>query len=1091
MAFKLLNTAPEILPLFQPNQVLTYEHLNNLKDFLFQQERYTRNKLIGSGIVCGLSFDWITLGVNAEVVIQEGVATTSAGYLMVYTKPVENNVEMTYTHRRNYDKLNQYIPFDDLTVLGNETIYELITLGQFNAESVMPKSQLMENDRVNRVLILLYEIDPKDAAKCLDENCDDKGKMSLFTLRPLLVPISVIDKVLDANNTKKFNTEEGRGWKGIDKKLQGTNVDMIKVPNLFKNSNLQNVNNATKMVQLVTNEVTIGYLNAEGAKIDALLNAFPWVFSTQMTSMTGSHPWLAASPGSNLGQRFSTLAQNFRGNAANNNYMQYLYDYVRDVADAFNELYCKTTDLVSECGGNEFQYPYHIMLGRAEANTESKKWYDENKYLQPGPKAFRYRHYFVLSPIMGTQFMLYEEVQQLLLRLTRLIDNFLVNVNSTFIKVSPSRDYENPLGTRALPYYYDVADTPAIRSVWNYESTRRNKIWLHTGYQLVTDDPAGQASLLSLDTRGNDFYRIEGHMNKNVDTAATELDAIRTAYNLPFQIATASVQISNTTKDVSCHFPDLDEDYNYYRDRVLGYMREYLHILDLIPNTLSQNMANEIKKMMDVLLKARCLKDFDYNEYKNHYARIFWFWVLALGEGWKNNPSDASQNFNQTHNLINILFFSPIYRIWYSYLYRKTLLVEIEVEGVPELAKKVTGWEHLAGVRRGETFLMVYEPGLNNNIIADFNLPDLDHCSCGCKTNPCDNENRSLVPPLEKAVIMIVDLANSNTSGRDKAYWVPGQAVYRLELESMGFYKGDSNIDPEIIITSDEPGQNQVSFLIGKWVTGIAEGNFFQVDFDPNKAKGVKPFGVYYYHLKGDFDSGKVTGLLLLGILGKISGNYTHIVDAVIGAKPMASYPYEPTDYKAQPVNLVFPGVNSYKTINGQRAQFIITPEGNQVAILKDRKNQMCFMVMKARNPEVFECPFIMTANGNSLNGTLVVNIYDKGSAPPNGTVKGVVLDEKGNPVGDATIRMGRKEVYTDEKGNYTIKGVKAGDMVEIEKEGYRTRRGQVKSNMEERTQLEPEIKMSTEETILQSMPLLNEWLKNVDLKSFTHFFKA
>lgn len=1089
MAFKLLNTAPETLPLFMPNQVLTYGHLNDLKDFLFQQERYTRNKLIGSGIVCGLSFDWITLGANAEVIIQEGCASTSAGYLMVYTKPVENNAVVTYTHRRNYDKLNQYIPFNDGTVLGNETIYELITLGQFNAENVAPKSQLMENDRVNRVLILLYEIDPKDAAKCLDENCDDKGKTSIFTLRPLLVPIAIIDKILDANASKDFNTEEGRGWRGIDKKLQGANVNLIQVPSLFKNFVMQNMNTPAQLVALFKNQVTNGYLSSEGTKIDALLNAFPWIFSQQMASLGSAHPWMAGPPAANLGQRFATLAQNFRNNVANDNYIQYLYDYVRDVADAFNELFMKTTDLISECGGNEFQYPFHIMLGRAEANDESKKWYDENKYLQPGAKAFRYRHYFVPSPIMGTQFMLYEEVQQLLVRLIRLVDNFLVNTQNTFIKVSPSKDYENPLGIRALPYYYDKADTPSIRAVWNYESTRRNKVLQHAGYQLVTDDAAGQASLLAQDTRANDFYRIEGHVNRNVDTVAAELDTLRNEYNLPFQIAMASLQVVNNTKQVSCHFPDLDEDYNYYRDRVLGYMREYLFILEQLPTPLSQGMIVHIKNMIEILLKARCLKDFDYAAYKNNYARIFWLWVMALGAGWQGNPGDASQQFNQTLNLVNIVFFSPIYRIWYSYLYRQTLLVEIEVDGVMELAKKVTGWEHLAGVRRGETFLMVYDSPQSKNVIADFNLPDLDKCSCGCKTNPCDGKSRSLVSPLEKPVIMIVDLTNNSPSGRDKAFWVANKGVYRLELESMGFYKGDSTIDKEIRITTDEQGQFPVNFLEGQWVNHIAEGNMFRVDLDPNKAKGVNGFGIYYYHLKGDFDQGLVTGLLLLGIQGKVSGNYNHIIDAIIGTKPVPSYPYAKADFRKEKVELKFPQGATTQNVSGKQVQVINTPMGNQIMIREDRDKHMYFLVSKIKKPEVVEYPFIMIANNNSVNGTFVVNIYEKGGAPPAGPVKGVVLDEKGNPVSEATVRMGKKEAYTDEKGNYSISGGKTGDVVEIEKEGFRIKRSQVKAKMEEKVVLESDPRESTEDTILKSMPLLKDWLKSVDLDSLKTFF--
>ena len=43
--------------IFEPDQVLTNDHLNELFDYLDVQERLTRNKLIGIGIVCGLEID--------------------------------------------------------------------------------------------------------------------------------------------------------------------------------------------------------------------------------------------------------------------------------------------------------------------------------------------------------------------------------------------------------------------------------------------------------------------------------------------------------------------------------------------------------------------------------------------------------------------------------------------------------------------------------------------------------------------------------------------------------------------------------------------------------------------------------------------------------------------------------------------------------------------------------------------------------------------------------------------------------------------------------------------------------------------------
>ena len=488
MAFELLTPVYNQLPNFQPNQVLTYNHLNEVVNYLYQQERYTRNKLIGNGIVCGLSFQWQTLAApNAQVIIEDGVAVTSAGYLVIFQQPrTQNGTIIPYTHRRDFDRLNKFIPFDDAAVYANETIYELITLDEFNADSIsMSKQLLLENDRTNRVLVLLFDPEVKDVAKCLDESCDDKGKIYLFTPRPLLIPIAVLDKILNATNARKFWTEEGRGWKAIDSRLQGANLDFANVPNLFTNYDLQAINTPPGIQNLFKSKMQNADLDLIRNRINALLNAFPWMFTTALDALKlAEMPALTLPPAANLGDQFRAKAINFR-DTFNANYIQYLYDFIRDVTDAYNELYVEATSLVSECGGNEWRNPFHIMLGKAQPNLDSVKPYEENKYLLPGPQNFKYRHYFIPSPVMDEQFMLYEKVQQLLKRLVRLINNFGVNLNDTTIKISPSRDYDKDLGIRAIPYYYALASTALIQNVWNYQSTWRNKVARHRGYQTV------------------------------------------------------------------------------------------------------------------------------------------------------------------------------------------------------------------------------------------------------------------------------------------------------------------------------------------------------------------------------------------------------------------------------------------------------------------------------------------------------------------------------------------------------------------------------------------------------------------------------
>src|SRR4029079_19179985 len=77
--------------IFEPDQVLTNDHLNEMFDYLDTQERLTRNKLIGIGIVCGLEIDNQPASIN----ISKGCGVTSKGYLIVW-----EGVDLT-----------QYIPY--------------------------------------------------------------------------------------------------------------------------------------------------------------------------------------------------------------------------------------------------------------------------------------------------------------------------------------------------------------------------------------------------------------------------------------------------------------------------------------------------------------------------------------------------------------------------------------------------------------------------------------------------------------------------------------------------------------------------------------------------------------------------------------------------------------------------------------------------------------------------------------------------------------------------------------------------------------------------------------------------------------------
>lgn len=1044
MALKLMDPVYTQMPFFQPNQVLTYNHLNDLAGYLYQQERYTRNKLIGTGIVCGLSYSWVAAGANAQVLIDEGCAVTSAGYLIVFKQP-ENvaGALIPYTHRRNFTRLKDVEPFKSVPGIAGKTVYELITLDQFNAETEVPKSILANADKTNRVLILLFDLQTLNVAKCLDESCDDKGKIYDFTPRPLLVPVDVIDSILNANNTKPFFTEPGRSYKGKESVL--FELDYLNLKNLFKNNNLQNVNTPADLVNIFKAPCLDPDLTAIRNTMDALVTKFPWIFNTQFNCMKAEVAALAAQ---SLGALFFSKAQTFRNSAASNNYMQYLYDFLRDIVDAYNELFSSVTDLVGECGGNEFMHPFHVMLGLPQTN-DTLACYQEEKYNEHNHK---YRNYFVPSPVMDGQFMLYEKVQSQFKRLVRIVANFNINIANTTIKVTPGKDYDWMLGDRVLPYFYLQANIDKIKGVWNYDAARRNKIARIKGYQLAFT----QDQLMDEDTSKNNFYRIEGHIGNTAAIALAAIDVLRNKYNLPFAVSTISIQPKTNT--VICAFPDLDEEYNYYRDRVLGYIREIERWLDgvkddiakiAILKTLYEKIVPAIKLMKEILA-ARCIKDFNYNEYKKQYVNIWNAFFELYVELQSSNVTNANQALNSVINIFNIIFFRPIYKIWYMYKYRLAVLAQAEITGLKILATKTTGLQHLAGVRSGETFLLVTDQVQGDKVVADFSLPDLPGCGCECKAAPCDGQKRTLVSPLQKPIIMVVDynFTDEKSLAKTKARYDKVKKQYVLELDSMGFYKADSTIIKGIKVFNDKG-------TVFNLINGAWENEKFILRYNANDDS--KNDGVFklFYELKGNFDETKVTGELFLFVIGRVKANAEGTYTVAVGIKATEYYPYNKVEMTKTRPDMKFDGSTKRKTIGGIKADVYTTAGGNELAIFKDRKGLPFIQVVNIKSTGVENVPISIESGNGSVKSTIQVNVVDKKEKLANDKVSGIIKSDDGTPVKDVRISFGNKEVITNEKGEYTLTGVKAGDVIAFEKAGYKTTSLQANSKLNPDVNLE------------------------------------
>jgi hypothetical protein len=163
-------------PEFVADQLLTSEHLNQVFNYLDEQERMTRTNLIGIGIVCGLEVK--TNNAGTSVRITKGCGVTSEGYLV-------SMPETVYTEYRIFDPVKEryYDKFVDISAKTKKfNLFELVQSAVFE-DSIELSGEFLKD----KVVLIFVELLEEQNKNCDPNSCDDKGISVTATFRPLLV----------------------------------------------------------------------------------------------------------------------------------------------------------------------------------------------------------------------------------------------------------------------------------------------------------------------------------------------------------------------------------------------------------------------------------------------------------------------------------------------------------------------------------------------------------------------------------------------------------------------------------------------------------------------------------------------------------------------------------------------------------------------------------------------------------------------------------------------------------------------------------------------------------------------------------------
>jgi len=528
-------------PIFETNQVLNDRHLNELRKYLDEQNRLTRSKLIGIGIVCG--FD-ISVNDKNHIAISSGCGITSEGFLACLEEE-----KTTFTYYKDYVNPSGYNMFSEIKT------QVLLTKSEDNATALSTGTFL--NDKV---VVALVECVDNKADTCSAQDCDEHGTWRDFHLRFLLITEKEAIGLLKKVNQELSGVNTSTDMANILNKKHLLDVLAIKrVSCLGKNGigNLDRFEDLALLYIKAISGVVEGMVGSNDKKVKGIFesayNAFKPVLSRTIKEST-----------------LQTSINNLRkvlNDVKNKKQMtQYFYDFVKDMISAYNEFVDKAFDLMDNCCPDDVLFPKHLFLGKAKSYS--------------GCEPSIYRSYFKQPPIYnGNNERLVEVVrlfEKILLMIDALsLDKIEVNKN---VRITPSLGPMEALSERAIPYYYNVKDKQgSLFEYWNYDKYRRCKADLNLSYHshhYSKKDIIENPLCYSLDAYP--FFRIEGHQGKKLEIVSDKLTQLINDNNLPIKFIALKLGSISDEKigGFNCKFEDLDLIYASLRSEIICMLKK-------------------------------------------------------------------------------------------------------------------------------------------------------------------------------------------------------------------------------------------------------------------------------------------------------------------------------------------------------------------------------------------------------------------------------------------------------------------------------------------------------------------------------------
>jgi hypothetical protein len=719
--------------IFENDQVLTADQLNDLFNYLDVQTRLTRTKSIGVGIIYGFEIGVIDTG---HLVLSKGAAITTDGDLLNF----------------DYDQeFDQYAVFEDLNARypyfltdANQPI-PMFELRDSRFAGSVPGSDLASFETSTSTVlkdyagILYLEDYNNDPDLCTGTDCDNKGVTAMKELKVLLVHKNNVGALLQsmpAMNKDYFS------------------LDDLNIPRVAVSPDIDTYT-----------ELNASFVNALAVKSDIqdkLAKAYQicrLIVEDDFESGDPTEGWK------------NSLDQQFNQGASF--YSQYVYDYARDLSYAYTELRESlfSDDMLALPDVNLF--PKHVLIGLVRnANIKNPipvlpfpdlrlPPFRDLPIFQPGLlvnglnlnvlkirnirfnlgiliKRFNpihidldYRHHFYESPLLNSNNDPDEITRFCFMRIHCMITNFKsptaedVQTIDQGLKITPSLFEDAPLGDRSIPFYYKYDPNFPLNLYWNFNANNRkreNQILSYNSGQYAANNPATFFPLKFNILKYN-FFRIEGHIGFKLADVEAALTKTILDNNLPINIQTVQVEKQiDTILPKPWFFPHL----YMYEKSVKSTFLDRLNDADVVNDDLVQktNIPNfpttEFKTAkQSVIENTRDVADTQFN-FMNFSTAV----SNAVNAVTNVKAQTKQFTFSNTAIPHDFILNSEVLRKTdvISGIYNDTVKKKKEGLTLGNFLKNNPGLEHAGGVLRGGTFVIAYT-GTDQVVVADFMLP--------------------------------------------------------------------------------------------------------------------------------------------------------------------------------------------------------------------------------------------------------------------------------------------------------------------------------------------------------------------------------